>query len=138
MKFTELNKKLFSLPKQPNAIPYVTSYYNLDWGFSLDHNSRKKLKKGTYHVKINSKLFNGSMSYGEILIKGRLKKEIFLSTYICHPSMANNEISGPTVTIHIAEWLKSQKNLKYSYRIVFLPETIGSIAYLSKNKKIIS
>ncbi len=136
MKLSELNKNLFSLPNQPNAIPYVTSYYNSNWGFCIDHNSRKKLIKGIYHIKIDSKLFNGSMSYGEIIIKGRLKKEIFLSTYICHPSMANNELSGPTVTIHLAKWLMSQKNLKYSYRIVFLPETIGSLAYLSKNLKI--
>ena len=136
MKLSELNKNLFSLPNQPNAIPYVTSYYNSNWGFCIDHNSRKKLIKGIYHVKIDTKLFNGSMSYGEIIIRGRLKKEIFLSTYICHPSMANNELSGPTVTIHLAKWLMSQKNLKYSYRIVFLPETIGSLAYLSKNLKI--
>ena len=134
-KFTlkELNKYLFSLPKQPNAIPYVTSYYNDTWGFCLTHNQRKKLKKGYYRVKIDSKLFKGSLTYGEILIKGKSKKEIFLSTYICHPSMANNELSGPIITIHLAKWLRSIKKLNYSYRIIFISETIGSIAYLSKN-----
>ena len=136
MKFSELNKKLFSLPKQPNAIPYVTSYYNSDWGFCLDHNSRKKLKKGIYHVKINSELFNGSMSYGEIIIKGRLKKEIFLSTYICHPSMANNELSGPIVSMALIKYFMKKK-LNKTMRFIFIPETIGSLAYLSKKLKIL-
>ena len=75
------------------------------------------------------------MSYGEILIKGKSKKEILLSTYICHPSMANNELSGPCVSVYLAKWIQKLKKKKYSYRIVFLPETIGSIAYISKNLK---
>jgi aminopeptidase-like protein len=133
----ELNKKLFSLPKQPDAIPYVTSYYKKDWGFCLSHNQRKKLKRGKYKVVIDSKLFKGSLSYGEICIKGKLNKEIFLSTYVCHPSMANNELSGPVVAIYLADWLKLQKKkLKYSYRIIFVPETIGSLTYLSQNLKV--
>ena len=131
----KLNKNLFSLPKQPNAIPYVTSYYKKTWGFCLTENQRKKLRKGIYKVKIDSEHFKGSLSYGEILIKGKSKKEIFLSTYICHPSMANNELSGPVLTIFIANWLKSLKNLNYSYRIIFISETLGSIAYLAKNFK---
>ena len=75
------------------------------------------------------------MNYGEVLIPGKTKKEIFLSTYICHPSMANNEVSGLSVLTFITKWLNQQKNLKYSYRIIFIPETIGSIAYLNKNMK---
>tara|TARA_B100000575_G_scaffold279447_1_gene267842 strand:- start:57 stop:1346 length:1290 start_codon:yes stop_codon:yes gene_type:complete len=135
LSLNQLNKNLFSLPKQPSAIPYVTSYYKKTWGFCLSETQRKKLKKGIYEVKIDSKYLKGSLSYGEILIKGKSKKEIFLSTYICHPSMANNELSGPVLTIFLAKWLKSFKNLNYSYRIIFISETLGSITYLAKNYK---
>ena len=84
---------------------------------------------------IDSKLFKGYMNYGELIIKGKSKKEIFISTYICHPSLANNEISGPIVTTALAEWVNNLKNNYYTYRIVFIPETIGSITYISKNLK---
>tara|TARA_B100001093_G_scaffold147036_1_gene139790 strand:+ start:1293 stop:2591 length:1299 start_codon:yes stop_codon:yes gene_type:complete len=131
----DLKKHLYSIPEKLNAIPYKTSYYKKNWGFCISENERKRLKKGTYTVFIDSELKNGSLTYGEILIKGKSKKEIFLSTYICHPSMANNEVSGPTVTIFLAKWLSKLKERKYSYRIVFIPETIGSITYLSKNLK---
>lgn len=134
IKFHELDEKLHSLPKLPNAIPYKTSYYKRDWGFCISHNDRKKLKKkGLYKVLINSKLKKGYLHYGELLIKGKTKKEIFISTYICHPSMANNEVSGPAVLTYLAKWILEQKNRKYSYRIIFVPETIGSLIYLSKN-----
>ena len=131
----ELNKHLFSLKEKPSAIPYVTSYYKKNWGFCISHNNRKKLKPGKYKVLINSELKKGSLTYGEIFLPGKIKKEIFLSTYICHPSLANNELSGPTVSIFIADWIKSLKNRRFSYRIIFIPETIGSITYLSKNLK---
>ena len=139
----ELNDHLYSLPNQADAIPYVTSYYEERWGFCIADNERKKLKNGTYEVFIDSTHFDGSMTYGELLIPGQQKDEIFLSTYICHPSMANNEISGPCVTTFLSKWLNNLKDRKYSYRIIFIPETIGSIAYLSKNfeymkKKIIA
>ena len=131
----ELKKNLFSLPKMPTAIPYVTSYYKKRWGFCISHKEKLKLNKGIYEVFIDSKLFKGSLNYGELLIKGKSKKEIFLSTYICHPSLANNELSGPVVTTYLAEWVSSIKNRNYSYRIIFIPETIGAISYLSKNIK---
>jgi aminopeptidase-like protein len=76
-------------------------------------------------------LFDGELNYGELLIKGESEKEVFLSTYICHPSMANNELSGPTVVTYLAKWLSEQEKLRHSYRIIFIPETIGSITYLS-------
>ena len=137
IKLEKLNRHLHSIKEQPNAIPYVTSYYEKNWGFCLKHSIRKKLKKGNYRVFIDSKFKkNGKLSYGEILIPGKSKKEIFLSTYICHPSMANNELSGPCVVIYLAKWIKNLKNRRYSYRIVLVPETIGSIAYLSKNYKV--
>ena len=135
MSLKKLEKKLFYLKDQPNAIPYVTSYYKEDWGFCISYNTRKKLKSGEYNIHIDSQLKKGHLTYGEILIPGKVKKEIFLSTNICHPSMANNELSGPCVTIFLAKWLLSKKR-KYSYRIVFVPETIGSITYLKKNYKV--
>lgn len=133
MKLHELKKKLYSLPNIPDAIPYLTSYYKKNWGFCITHNEKKKLKTGNYQVYINTKFSNGFMPIGEIYLKGKSKSEILLSTYICHPSMANNELSGVVLATYLSKWLKKIKNLRYSYRILFLPETIGSIAYLSKN-----
>ena len=129
----ELQSHLYSLPKQPEAIPYVTSYYKKNWGFCLKDNQRKKLKKGIYKVCIKSYFTKGYLNYGEILWKGKKKKEIFFSTYICHPSMANNEVSGPVLATAIGKYINNIKNNNYSYRMIFIPETIGSIAYLSKN-----
>jgi|TARA_B100001964_G_C14235126_1_gene602054 aminopeptidase-like protein len=131
----ELKKKIFSIKNLPNAIPYVTTYYKKDWGFCMEYSQKKKIKNGKYEIFINSKFKKGNLTIGEILIPGKSKKEIMLSTNICHPSMANNEISGMVVTTFLAKWLLKKKNLKYSYRILFLPETIGSIAYLKKNYK---
>lgn len=128
----ELNKHLHSIEDQPDAIPYVTSYYKNYWGFCISDNDRKKLKKCIYHVKIDSELKPGSLTYGELIIPGISEKEIFLSTYVCHPSMANNELSGPVVATFIAKWIAS-KPRKYTYRIIFIPETIGSLTYLSNN-----
>jgi aminopeptidase-like protein len=133
--FAELKKHLYTLPEQPNAIPYITSYYQERWGFCLTHQQLESLVDGEYEVFIDSELFDGELNYGEILIKGHSEEEIFLSTYICHPSMANNELSGPTVVTYLAKWLAENEKQRYSYRIIFIPETIGSITYLSLNYK---
>ena len=130
----ELLKKIYSLPNQPNYIPYVTSYYKRTWGFCVKHSLVKILKnqkKKKFRVFINSRFNpNGKMNYGEFYKKGKSKKEILISTYLCHPSMANNELSGPIVGTFVMKKLKKKK-LNYSLRFLIVPETIGSIAYLS-------
>jgi aminopeptidase-like protein len=131
----QLKEHLYTLQDQPTAIPYITSYYEERWGFCLSQEQYDALEDGIYKVIINTRLFDGVLNYGELLIQGKSDKEIFLSTYVCHPSMANNELSGPTVVTFLAKWLQEEDELEYSYRIVFVPETIGSITYLSLNFK---
>ncbi len=131
----ELNEHLFSLPEQPDAIPYITSYYDKIWGFCMTNNQRLSLTPQKYHVVIESEHIDGVLNYGEIYFEGTEKKEIFLSTYICHPSMANNELSGPVVTLALAKEIQQMTDRRYSYRLIFIPETIGAITYLSENDR---
>ena len=113
---TKLKKKIFTLPNLPSAIPYVTSYYNKDWGFCMKHNDFKKLKSGNYKVHIDSSLKKGFLKYSDVKIKGKTKKEVLISTYLCHPSMANHELSGPIVWSMLYRILKATGPHKYTYR----------------------
>ena len=137
---SELLARLHYLKSQPKAIPYVTSYYNKYWGFCLSYKEYKKIKNiyknnSRFYVRIDSNLKSkGKMHYGEVFLKGKSSEEILLSTYICHPSMANNELSGPLIALALSNYYKN-RNLKKSIRILFLPETIGAIAYIDKNLK---
>ena len=131
---SELQKHLHSFEDVPDGIPYITSYYKETWGFCMAHNKRTQLKEGMYHVVIDSELKAGSLTYGEYILPGETKEEILISTYICHPSMANNELSGPVVATFLAQTLV-QASHRYSYRFVFIPEAIGAITYLSRNLK---
>ena len=133
----ELLNYIHTQKDQPDSIPYVTSYYKERWGFCLSENQKSKLPDGNYKVIIDSDLKNGNLELSDAIFKGKTKKEIFFSSYICHPSMANNELSGPVLLNAIMHYIKSNyPKSKFTYRFVLLPETIGSIAYLSKFMKV--
>jgi aminopeptidase-like protein len=135
----KLISHLHSLPNQPNAIPYLTSYYQKNWGFCVNEKQKKDIIKkynsiDKFKIVINSSFNNrGYLNYGELLLKGKSKQEILISTYICHPSMANDELSGTIVSMSLIKYFKNFKKLNKSLRFIFVPETIGSISYLSKN-----
>jgi len=134
--YKELVEKLHTIKKLPNAIPYVTSYYHKTWGLCMSHNQFKKLKKkDKYKVVINSSLKKGFLVYSDKKIFGKSNKEILLYTYLCHPQMANNELSGPLVWSYLYKILKSTSPHYFTYRFVCAPENIGAACFLQKNKK---
>ena len=133
MSLQELLPHLHSLPEQPNVIPYRTSYYKENWGFCITHNQLINLHDDEYEVVIDSTLENGSLTYAEFLIPGESEDEVLFSCYTCHPSMCNDNLSGVVLFTFLAKHLKNLK-LKYSYRFLFVPETIGAITWLSQNE----
>ncbi len=133
MSLAELKKHLITLPDQPDLVPYRTSYYNKTWGFCLSHNQLKSLADDSYEVCIDSELKDGHLTYGEFVLEGRTTEEILISTHICHPSLANDNLSGIGLSTFLARNLQKSER-RYTYRFVFLPGTIGSITWLSRNE----
>ncbi len=127
----ELKEHVFTLPDQPDIVPYVTSYYKERFGFCMSQKQLDSLASGKYHMYIDSELFDGNLTYGELVLPGESDEEIFFSTYDCHPSMANNEVSGPVLMCELIKYVKSLKNRRYTYRFIIIPETIGAITYLA-------
>jgi aminopeptidase-like protein len=130
----ELKGHLHTIPQNPDWIPYRTSYYKEDWGFCLSHNQMLALKDGEYEVCIDSSLEDGNLTYGECYFPGRLSQEVLISCHACHPSLANDNLSGLAVATFLAELL-SRRDLRYSYRFLFIPGTIGAITWLSRNQE---
>ena len=133
MPLSELKQHLITLPEHPDWIPYRTSYYKETWGFCLSHNQMLALADGDYEVRIDSTLSDGHLTYAEYYVPGRSTDEVLISTHACHPSLANDNLSGLTVATALAEFL-SGRDLRYSYRLLFIPGTIGAITWLARNR----
>ena len=133
----ELKEHLFTITDYPDWIPYRTSYYQEIWGFCMSHNQFVGLKDDSYEVNIDSSLTDGALSFGEFYLKGKSSDEVLISTHICHPSLCNDNLSGIALSTMLGHHL-STLSLKYSYRFLFIPGTIGSITWLSLNQKSIA
>jgi aminopeptidase-like protein len=131
----ELKRHLFTLPGQPELIPYRTSYYKEAWGFCLRHRTLEELPEGEYEVYIDSTLADGSLTYGEFFLPGDSEREVLFSTHICHPSLCNDNLSGIAVMTWLARELLDRPRRRYSYRFLFIPGTIGSITWLARNEE---
>ena len=135
----ELFNHIHTLPKQPKAIPYITSYYKKYWGFCISHTEKLQFEKkyknsDKFKVVIKSNLnAKGKLNYGELILKGKSKQEILISTYVCHPSMANDNLSGSIVSMCLINYFSKLRNLEKTIRFIFIPETIGAITFLNKN-----
>jgi len=134
MTLRDLKSHLFTIPEQPDWIPYRTSYYKEDWGFCLSHNQLLAMNEGTYEVCIDSSLENGTLTYGECYLPGQRTDEVVISCHACHPSLANDNLSGLTVATFLAKLL-SERGRQYSYRFLFIPGTIGAITWLARNQE---
>lgn len=137
LRLDELKPHIFTLPEQPDLIPYRTSYYKESWGFCMAHNRLQMLPDGIYEVLIDSTLEDGSLTYGEYLHPGETEEEILLSAHVCHPSLANDNCSGLALLTRLAEQLATLRT-RYTYRFIFAPGTIGAIVWLSRNEHLVS
>lgn len=132
----ELRPHLFSLPDRPDLIPYRTQYFKRDWGFCLTDNQLKSLKDGVYEVCVDTSLVQGSLTFGECVLPGESAEEVLISTHVCHPSLANDNLSGISVATWLAKTLASMPSRRYTYRFVFAPSTIGVITWLSQRQDV--
>jgi aminopeptidase-like protein len=132
MTLNELKEKIHTLDHLPDSIPYLTTYYKRDWGFCMKHNDFLELGDDVYEIVIDTTLEPGNLTYADLIIPGKSDKEILISSYICHPSIANDCLSGTVLSMHLAKYLLEKENY-YTYRFVFIPECIGAIAYINKN-----
>lgn len=132
MRLDALKEHLYKLPGQPTAIPYLTSYYKRRWGFCLAHEEFLRLPAGEYKARIDTRIRKGFLEIGEAVLPGKTRSEIFFSSYLCHPSLANNELSGPLVLAFLYEKIAAMPHRRFTYRFAVMPETIGAVAYLSK------
>lgn len=133
MTLSELKPHLFTLPDKPDWIPYRTSYYQADWGFCLSHNQMLAMEDSEYEVCIDSTLAAGSLTLGECYLAGHSTEDVLISCHACHPSLANDNLSGLSVATFLAQFLAG-RDLHYSYRFLFIPGTIGAIAWLARNQ----
>jgi aminopeptidase-like protein len=133
MDLSQLKSHLFTLPDKPDWIPYRTSFFKESWGFCMSHNQLMALEDGAYEVLIDTSLKDGHLTYGELLIPGKTPDEVLISTHVCHPSLCNDNLSGISVATTLAKSLLGA-DLKYSYRFLFIPTTIGSITWLALNE----
>ncbi len=129
----DLMPHLYTLPEYPDRIPYKTSYYEEEWGFCLSHNQFIQMPEGEYEILIDSSLEDGYLTYGEFYLKGATSDEFLISCYTCHPSLCNDSLSGVVLTAFLAKCL-SRLSLRYSYRFLFIPETIGAVTWLCLNE----
>lgn len=134
LSLAELKPHLHSLPDHPDWIPYRTSYYNESWGFCLSHRQLLAMPEDDYEVCIDSTLVDGHLTYGEYFVKGASESEVLISCHVCHPSLCNDNLSGVALTTFLAQQLARQTGLRYSYRFLFIPGTIGSITWLAQNE----
>jgi aminopeptidase-like protein len=130
----ELATHVYTLPKQPDLIPYRTGYYSQDWGFCLSHENWEAMRDEFYEIVIDSSLEPGSLTYGELLIPGEQESEVLISVHCCHPSLANDNLSGIAVATALARRQKSLDGRRLSYRFLFIPATIGSITWLARHE----
>jgi aminopeptidase-like protein len=138
MRLAELRDHLFTLPEQPDRVPYRTSYYTESWGFCLSQSQLSQLREDEqYDVCIDSSLENGHLTYGELLLKGNEPGEVLISCHVCHPSLANDNLSGMAVATELARGLAGSAR-RYSYRFLFVPGTIGAITWLARNHDLVA
>ena len=132
LSLTDLRPHLHTIPALPDAVPYVTSYYTRRWGFCLPHRELEALRPGDNHAHIESEHVPGEINYGETVLEGQSTEEVMVSTYCCHPSLANNELSGPLAAVDLYRRIRGWPKRRFTYRFVVAPETIGSLVYLGE------